>query len=142
MQTLYSITDYVLKKLPKNYLEFEFFDITYRDLECFPGIYVNKIVRFSGENQFFILQTKEKFLSQYRESKIFKGKQELTNRESIMNSLKETLIQRDGISANEADDLINEARDELYNRLAEGEMPFSLCEDLFGLEPDYLEDLI
>ena len=59
-----------------------------------------------------------------------------------MNSLKETLIQRDGISASEADDLISEARNELFSRLSDGEMPFSLCEDLFGLEPDYLEDLI
>ncbi|MBU0978195.1 MAG: hypothetical protein KKD18_07280 [Nanoarchaeota archaeon] len=68
-----------MKTLPKNYWEFEFFDITYQELRNFPEIYINKIVRFSGENQFFILRTKEKFLSQYRESKIFKGKQELTN---------------------------------------------------------------
>jgi len=142
MQTLYSITDYVLKKLPKNYWEFEFFDISYQELENFPGIYVNKIVRFSGENQFFILQIKEKFLSQYRESKIFKGKQELTNRESIMNSIKQTLIDRDNLSAIEADTLITEARNDFYNRLAEGEMPFDFCEEAFGLEPDYLEDLI
>jgi len=59
-----------------------------------------------------------------------------------MDSLKETLIQRDGISADEAELIINEARDELYNRLSDGEMPFSLCDELFGLEPDYLEDLM
>jgi len=59
-----------------------------------------------------------------------------------MNSIKRTLMDRDNISSSEADNLISEARDELYNRLAEGEMPFDFCEEAFGLEPDYLEDLI
>lgn len=59
-----------------------------------------------------------------------------------MNSLKETLMERDGITSEEADDIISEARGELMDRLAEGDMPFDFCQEMFGLEPDYLLDLI
>ena len=59
-----------------------------------------------------------------------------------MKTLKEVLMHRDGLSSEEADQQIAEARENLYQRLEEGEMPFDICEDEFGLEPDYLEDLI
>ena len=48
-----------------------------------------------------------------------------------MESIKQTLMDRDNISANEADILISQARNELFNRLAEGEMPFTFCEEAF-----------
>jgi hypothetical protein len=54
-------------------------------------------------------------------------------------TLKEVLMKRDGLSSDEADELIQEASDEFYARLDEGEMPFDICEEYFGLEPDYLE---
>ncbi len=59
-----------------------------------------------------------------------------------MDSLKSALMKRDGITADEADTQINDARDEMFNQLSQGEMPFDLMMDEFGLEPDYLEDLI
>jgi hypothetical protein len=56
-------------------------------------------------------------------------------------SISETLQQRDGLSAAEADRIVDELRDELFTRLDLGEMPFDLMEEV-GLEPDYLEELM
>jgi len=60
----------------------------------------------------------------------------------MLESIKDVLIRRDGMSADEADELISEAKEDLNQRLGEGEMPFDLCEEWFGLEPDYLEELM
>jgi hypothetical protein len=56
-------------------------------------------------------------------------------------SISETLQQRDGLSAAEAERIVEELRDELFARLDLGEMPFDLMEEV-GLEPDYLEELM
>jgi len=58
-----------------------------------------------------------------------------------MENLKTVLMNRDGLTSAEADVAIEEAREEMMERLADGELPFDICEELFGLEPDYLEDL-
>jgi hypothetical protein len=58
-----------------------------------------------------------------------------------MRNLVAVLIERDGLTQEEARRQVDEAREELSCRLADGEMPFDLCEELFGLEPDYLVDL-
>lgn len=57
-------------------------------------------------------------------------------------SIKEVLMQRDELTAEEADELIAEAKEDLENRLDAGEMPFDICADWFGLEEDYIYDLI
>jgi len=57
-------------------------------------------------------------------------------------SLKKVLMERDGLTSKEADEQIEEAREELHRRIDEGETPFDFMEDEFGLEPDYLEDLL
>lgn len=59
-----------------------------------------------------------------------------------MDSLKNTLMKRDGISEEEAEEQIAVAREELNSRLENGEMPFDICAEFFGLEPDYLVDLV
>ena len=62
-----------------------------------------------------------------------------------MKSLKQTLMDRDGIDETEADQLIKECRDDLYERLGSGESfteCYDICEEYFGLEPDYLMELI
>ena len=59
-----------------------------------------------------------------------------------MSSIKEILMERDGMSAEEANNLIQDAKEDLNNRLANGEMPFDICEEWFGLEPDYIDELI
>lgn len=57
-------------------------------------------------------------------------------------SIKRILMKRDGLTSEEADEQIAEAKAELKDRLAQGDMPFDICEKHFGLEPDYLEELI
>ena len=60
-----------------------------------------------------------------------------------MNStIKEVLIERDGMSPNNADELIKQATQDLNERLLNGEMPFDICEEWFGLEPDYIDELL
>ena len=59
-----------------------------------------------------------------------------------MNDLKKTIMEMDGSTEEEAQIKINEAKDELNDRLADGQDCFDFCEEYFGLEPDYLIDLI
>lgn len=55
-----------------------------------------------------------------------------------MPSLLEVLQKRDGLTYEEACELIDDARD----RILEGEDPEEILHDEFGLEPDYIFDLI
>ena len=59
-----------------------------------------------------------------------------------MQTIKQVLMTRDGMSAKEADAEIESARKDLFKRLEDGEMPFDICGDWFGLEPDYLDELM
>lgn len=59
-----------------------------------------------------------------------------------MKNLMQTLVARDGITEEAARAQIIRARERLYERLDNGEMPLDICEEEFGLEPDYIEDLI
>jgi hypothetical protein len=59
-----------------------------------------------------------------------------------MKTIKEILIRRDHMTEEEAEDLIAQAREDLYERLKEGEMPYNICGEYFGLEPDYIEELL
>ena len=59
-----------------------------------------------------------------------------------MEYIKEILIRRDGMTAEEAEAEIESARDDLHKRLAEGEMPHDICSEWFGLEPDYIMELM
>ncbi len=57
-------------------------------------------------------------------------------------TIEEILMRRDGLSLVEAKELVEEARTELHRRIDEGEMPYDICQEYFGLEPDWLEDLL
>ena len=58
-------------------------------------------------------------------------------------SIKEVLMRRDGISALEAQDIINQAREALQEYIASDfEAAENVCEEYFGLEPDFLTDLM
>jgi len=59
-------------------------------------------------------------------------------------SIKKVLMERDGLSEVEAEDQIAEAKQQLNEYIAEGDLDsaYDICQDEFGLEPDYLEDLI
>ena len=55
-----------------------------------------------------------------------------------MYSIKSVLMRRDGLTPDEADDMIEEAR----QLVAEGENPERILRVEFGLEPDYVFDLL
>ena len=58
-----------------------------------------------------------------------------------MQTLKEVLIGL-GYSEEEAKDDIEDAREELDERIMNGEDPYDYCQERWGLEPDYLEELL
>jgi len=60
----------------------------------------------------------------------------------MIESIKVVLMRRDGLSSEDADDLISKAKEDLTERLSNGEMPYDICEEWFGLEPDYLDELV
>jgi hypothetical protein len=57
-----------------------------------------------------------------------------------MKSIKEVIMKRDGLNSREADDLISEAREQFNAYVSNGEFHLAeeICQDYFGLEPDYL----
>ena len=59
-------------------------------------------------------------------------------------SIKEALMRRDGISSLEAQGIIKQAREALQEYIAFNalESAENICEEYFGLEPDYLTDLM
>lgn len=59
-----------------------------------------------------------------------------------MRSIKQILIERDGLTESEAENEISDARQDLQDRLNDGEMPFDICAEWFGIEPDYLDELM
>lgn len=59
-----------------------------------------------------------------------------------MSQIVQILMRRDGMSQQEAEDLLQEAKQDLHERLAQGEQPYDICEEWFGLEPDYIMELI
>jgi hypothetical protein len=62
-----------------------------------------------------------------------------------MNTIREVLIQRDNMLPAEADSLIEEARDEALDMIANDcdlEVLEALVADYFGLEPDYVVELL
>lgn len=59
-------------------------------------------------------------------------------------TIKQILIRRDGMTPNEASDLIAEAIETLNEYLNNNDMDAAhdICAEYFGLEPDYLDELI
>lgn len=53
-------------------------------------------------------------------------------------SLKDVLMRRDGMTSEEADEAIKEAKQAVF----EGEDPEEVLLDHFGLEPDYFWDIL
>ena len=51
-------------------------------------------------------------------------------------------MKRDELTEAEAEEQIALARQEVFERLEDGDLPYDICEELFGLEPDFLEELI
>jgi hypothetical protein len=55
-----------------------------------------------------------------------------------METIKQVLMRRDGLSAGEADEMIDYAKE----RIADGQDPEAVCAEEFGLEPDYVLELL
>ena len=55
-----------------------------------------------------------------------------------MESLKCVIMERDGISEAEYEELLQEAQEAILN----GENPEDVCMDYFGIEPDFVFDLL
>jgi len=58
--------------------------------------------------------------------------------------IKEVLMRRDGMTTEEAEELIEQAREDLNERISTGDYfdAMDICEEYFGLEPDYLDELL
>jgi DNA-binding GntR family transcriptional regulator len=61
-----------------------------------------------------------------------------------MESIKEILMTRDGLTKSEANARIAEAKLDLAEALANGDIEYAedICAEHFGLEPDYIFDLL
>lgn len=61
-----------------------------------------------------------------------------------LGTIKQILMERDGLSDEEADDLIAEAKQALLDYLDNDDQLSAqeVCEEFFGLEPDYLMELM
>ncbi len=61
-----------------------------------------------------------------------------------MESIKQVLIRRDNMSSQDADNLIADAREALQEYLenSDQESAENICEEYFGLEPDYITELL
>ena len=59
----------------------------------------------------------------------------------MVQSIKEVLIERDGLSEIEAEEQTNDLRDEFMEIISKGGNPWDLMDGV-GLEPDYLEELM
>lgn len=59
-------------------------------------------------------------------------------------SIKQILMRRDNLTLTEAENLINEAREMFNSYLDEGDQDRAenICQEYFGLEPNYLDELI
>ena len=59
-------------------------------------------------------------------------------------NIKDILIKRDNMSPEDADELIAQAKEAIEEYLDNDDMEsaYNVCEEYFGLEPDYLDELI
>ena len=57
-------------------------------------------------------------------------------------AIKEILMKKEGYTEKEAEERIHEVTNEMNDRLTNGEISMDICEEYFGLEPDYLEELL
>jgi uncharacterized tellurite resistance protein B-like protein len=61
-----------------------------------------------------------------------------------MPSIKQILMNRDGMTEQAAQDLIEEAQEAFTEYLEAGdqEAAYNICQEYFGLEPDYLDEIM
>jgi len=57
-------------------------------------------------------------------------------------TLKQIIMRDEGLTSDQADKRLEQARRDIMERIECGELPFDFMEEEFGLEPDYLDDLL
>ena len=57
-------------------------------------------------------------------------------------SLKQILMRDNAWTEAQAEAEIADAREEIIDRISNGEMPRDFCQERWNLEPDYLDDLL
>ena len=57
-------------------------------------------------------------------------------------TIADILVRRDGMERADAEQEVKDCKADLECRLANGEMPYDICEEWFGLEPDYLDEIL
>jgi len=59
-------------------------------------------------------------------------------------TIKQIIMRRDCLTSNDADNIIEDARKALWDYLDDGdeESAYNICQEYFGLEPDYLDEFI
>ena len=57
-------------------------------------------------------------------------------------TIKDILIRRDGMTEGEALDLIQQAKLDFEEGISNEEPDYNICEKWFGLEPDYIDELL
>lgn len=60
----------------------------------------------------------------------------------MVQSIKSVLMERDDLTEDEATEAIEECRADFMERMATGEYAYDICEEYFGLEPDYVEEFL
>lgn len=59
-----------------------------------------------------------------------------------METIVSILMKRDGMNLEDAEQEVNDCREDLLERVGNGEMCEDICQEWFGLEPDYLMQLM
>ena len=57
-------------------------------------------------------------------------------------TLKQIIMRDEGLTSDQADKRLEQARRDIMERIECGELSFDFMEEEFGLEPDYLDDLL
>ena len=59
-----------------------------------------------------------------------------------MNAIVKVLMERDGLSKEDAEGVFDMAKLDLKKRLKTGEIPYDICWEYFGLGPDFIVYLV
>lgn len=57
-------------------------------------------------------------------------------------TIKDILMRRDGMTEEDAIELIQQAKRDLEDGIIKDDIDYRICEKWFGLEPDYLDELL
>ena len=61
-----------------------------------------------------------------------------------MESIVDVLMRRDGMTREDEEQLVSDCKDDLYDSIENGDLMYAedICQSWFGLEPDYMMELL